>query len=533
MSLRTSIELHPDGCRVVVVRAVPPVRRGATGDVRVERFVSELASLGAGDGEALASALKVLRETRKFPRAAVVTIWGLRTTQQLLRLPPAKPEALVALAAREARKDLSPLGINGQAGQGAVIATALGDEVQVGAHRRREVSLVAASNAEVSRRIQPVIDAGFVVEAVLTPALGLAAIARRRRDAIAGSAGAYVAVTKRATALAIVRDGLLLFAREMPWGYGQVEGGKREDVAGRLAAELRRSILFFKQTFRSPVESVVLCGDIPNLRLLTAPLGEALNVPVATLDSLAGIDAASVPEPADRFRAEVAALRLAIAAGAEAAPPMNLLPASIRRGREARSELLRLAAGAVAGVLIVASWTMVVQHTAANERTAIASLEQQVTRLEPEAARMADLRRAHAVATAQQAALAAFDTQGPRAARVLEAISGAAPDAVVIRSIKLETDGAAWRMSLSGIAVATSPASGQAALNTFLDRLSASPFAGAPVEPPSLRVVSAATASSSEGAPGEASGPAASSRPFALPEGLSGVEFTALFRIAK
>ncbi|HXH25974.1 MAG TPA: hypothetical protein VNI78_12030 [Vicinamibacterales bacterium] len=525
MSLRTSIELHPDGCRVVVVRVAPPVRRGAAGDVRVERFVSELAGLGAGDGEALASALEVLRETRKFPRPAVVTIWGLRTTQHLLRLPPAKPEALDALAAREVRKDIAPLEVDGE---GAVVATAFGDEVQVGAHRRREVSLVAASNAEVRRRIQPVIDAGFVVEGVFTPALALAAIARLRRDTIAGAAGACVAIAARAASLAIVRDGLLLFAREMPWGHATAG----EDIAGRLAAELKRSILFFKQTFRSPVEWVALCGDMPNLRSLTVPLGEALNVPVSTLDSLAGIDAASVPEPADRFRAEVAALRLAIAAGAEAAPPMNLLPASIRRGREARSELLRLAAGAVAGVLIVASWTMLVQRTAANQRTAIASLEQQVALLEPEAARMADLRRAHAVATAQQAALAAFDTQGPRAARVLEAISRAAPDAVIIRSIKLETDGAAWRMSVSGIAVAASPASGQAALNTFLDRLSASPFAGAPVEPPSLRVVSAASTLSPGGAPEEAGAPG-SSQAFALPEGMSGVEFTALFRIAK
>jgi Tfp pilus assembly protein PilN/Tfp pilus assembly PilM family ATPase len=530
---RTSIELHPDGCRVVVVRSGSATSRGASADVRVERFVSELAGLGQGDDVALASALRALRETGKFPREAVVTIWGLRTTQHFLRLPPAKPEVLTALAAREARKDIAPLEIDNQ---GAVVATALGDEVQVGAHRRREVSLVAASNAEVGRRIQPILDAGFVVEGVLTPALALAAMARGRRDTIAGVAGGYVAITARATALAIVRDGLLLFTREMPWGYGAEGGrdGKGEAVAGRLAAELKRSILFFKQTFRSPVEWVALCGDMPNLRSLTAPLGDALNVPVATLDSLAGFDAASLPEPADRFRADVAALRLAIAAGAEVRPPMNLLPASIRRARQGRAERVRLVAGVAAGLLITASWTMLVERTATNQQAALASLEQQVARLEPEAGRIAGLRQAHAIATAQQAALVAFDTQGPRAARVLEAISRAVPDAVVLRRITLETEGPAWRMTVSGVAVADTPASGQAALNTFLDRLSASPFAGAPVESPSLRVVSAASATRPpDGTLGAASAPAGSSEEFPLPEGMSGVEFTALFRIAK
>ena len=113
-----------------------------------------------------------------------------------------------------------------------------------------------------------------------------------------------------------MRDGLLLFAREMPWGHATTAAAEGESVADRLASELRRSILFFKQTFRAPVEAVVLCGDMRNLRTLTAPLGTAIAIPVHTLDALAGLDAESVPEPADQFRAAVASLRLGISAEA-------------------------------------------------------------------------------------------------------------------------------------------------------------------------------------------------------------------------
>ena len=40
----------------------------------------------------------------------------------------------------------------------------VGPDVQVGTHRRREVSLVAVVEADVRRQIQPIADAGFVVQ---------------------------------------------------------------------------------------------------------------------------------------------------------------------------------------------------------------------------------------------------------------------------------------------------------------------------------------------------------------------------------
>ena len=322
MPTRTSIELYPEGCRLIDV-SVPSRGAGTAGGSQAR--VRSFASLEAADGSGLSAQLASLRADHKLARTAWVTVWGLRSAQQFLRLPPAKPADLEALAAREARKEIAPLETDGDR---ATIGIMAGSEVVVGTQRRREVSMVAVSTTEVLRRIQPIVDAGFVVEGVLTPALALTAVARAGREVVPGSAGAFVALGPRATCLAIVRDGILLFARELPWGY---EADPAPDAVGaRLGSELRRSVLFFKQTFRASVDYISLCGDMPNLRALTAPLGEALSVPVQIGDSLAGIDAAAVPHPADRFHGSLAALRLTIAAGTELAPPINLLPASIR-----------------------------------------------------------------------------------------------------------------------------------------------------------------------------------------------------------
>ena len=58
---------------------------------------------------------------------------------------------------------------------------------------------------------------------------------------------------------------------------------------------------------------------------------ERLDVEVEPLDSLFGIDAARLPEPADEFRERSAELRLAWAAAADWQAPINLLRERRRR----------------------------------------------------------------------------------------------------------------------------------------------------------------------------------------------------------
>ncbi len=522
MAARISIELHPNGCRLVEVDLPARGRRASASpaDARVRRFLTEVP--GGDDPVALADFLARYRQQQKLPRAAWITVWGLHTAHQFLRLPPAKPADLEALATREARKDITPLETDGER---ASVATVIGAEVPVGQQRRREVSLTAASASEVRRRIQPFVDAGFVVDGVVTPALALAAVARSQRGTLPGIAAAYVAISARSTCLAIIRDGVVLFVREMAWGH-QSDGGpaSTEDLGARLASELKRSVLFFKQTFRASVDGVVLSGDVPHLRVLTAPLGDALAVPVQTLDSLVGIDADALPEPADQFRLHVSSLRLAIAVGADPAPSANLLPSTIRVARAARIEMVRIGVAAAASLVLMMGAFVFAQRSASSYERQQQDIQQQISQLEPEARRLDDLRQANTLATAQNATLSAFESQGPRFARLLEAISQATPDDIVLTSIRAQADGVTWHVSVEGIAVTADAASGQAAVNSLIKTLTDSPFVGAPTQPPSIRVVSG-----NAGSGGSGSG----DQRIAVPDGMSGVEFVLQFEPVK
>jgi hypothetical protein len=207
-------------------------------------------------------------------------------------------------------------------------------------------------HAEIARQIQPLVDAGFDVRGVCTPAMALTAAARHRERSTSGAIAAYVAIESSAICIAIVRDGVLLFAREIPSEFVESAEGVHES----LVAELQKSLLIFRQSFRAVVERVVLCGGIPNLRALTSSTSAALSVPVETLDSLSGIVADDVPEPADTFRATVAALWPAIAIASEGNQQPTLLPVPTRVQRGRLKEVARIAAAMVAGALALAAW---------------------------------------------------------------------------------------------------------------------------------------------------------------------------------
>ena len=327
MATRTSFELQAGLFRMVEVDADP---RPSTGDVRVRRFFASIDT----DPELIefTAILTRLRQQYAWPRHTSVILWGLRSTHQCVHLPIAADVDLAALANDHAKEEIALIEADGSRPS---LAVTLGANVVVDGQAGREVSLTAAPEPQIVRRIEPLTRAGFIVDRVLTPAMALVSVARGRVDATAGVPSMYVVLAARAICVAVVKDGVLLMARERPWGHAGPAsldyGGSDESFDERLASELRRSLLCFRQSFRTNVESIVLCGDMVGLRRLTTSLATALDLPVQTLDALTGIDAESVPEPAAEFRAEVAALRLAIASGAEPEPYSTLLPPPARR----------------------------------------------------------------------------------------------------------------------------------------------------------------------------------------------------------
>jgi Tfp pilus assembly PilM family ATPase len=521
MPNRTGFDLHPEQCRVVDVH-VPASRSARPADVRVNSF----ALLAEGRmSPTLSEDLRRLRQEQRLAREAWVTIWGLRSIHQFLRLPPAANTHLEALSLREARRELSAL--EGEAGRVSV-ALMIGADVQVGSHRRREVSLTAVPESEITRQLQPLTDAGFDVRGVCTPAMALAAVARRHGRSTPGTTAAYVALESNATCVTIIRDGVLLFSREIPWGFSGAltPDDSNEPVDERLAAEVRRSMLFFRQSFRTAVDRVVLCGGVTNVRALTSSLGSALSLPVETLDSLSGIDAEAVPEPADAFRSVVAALWPAIAVAAETGERANLLPAAIRMRREKRAELTRIAAGFLAGVATVAAWYFITGSTRQARASEVARIEERVATLQPQADRIAAQRRNAETAALQDAALIAFEAQGPRLARLLEALSQSIPPEVVLSEIDAQAEGAHWRTVVTGTAITDDAAGGQNAVKGLLQRLAESPYVGPTAQTSSFRIISG-----DDGAPSRATEESAAPR--SIPQGMSGVEFSARFNVRK
>ena len=143
-----------------------------------------------------------------------------------------------------------------------------------------------------------------------------------------------------------MRGGVLIASRDLAMGVSSTSSARaseprdREDIAARLVDAIGE---FAAAIGGAPgeINQVCVCGGHPELRSMTAPLMEQLDVEVEPLDSLFGIDAARLPEPADEFRERSAELRLAWAAAADSPPTINLLRA---RNRQASKTMLARAA---------------------------------------------------------------------------------------------------------------------------------------------------------------------------------------------
>jgi hypothetical protein len=342
---RTGIDLTPTGCHVVDAE-FSRRRTGADGAVcRVHHY----ASLARTDGDlALTDALKTLLHDESFPRRASVNLWQVRSSHQYRHVP-AADEPQLRIAAHE--YGASVLGMHVA---DVTVAAAVGATRQdTPFSSKTELSFFAAPTQDIRDLLRPILDAGFSVEAVTTPCGALWAQARLRRSSLPGEPHAYVAVGPTQSALGIFADGLLLYGRDLDWGFATAgaDGGRvvdRETISSRLSLELRRSFLYVKQFWEPDVTQVVLCGEMPEIRSLTAPLIERLNVEVETLDTLDGIDSTAVPTD---LSDHISSFRLASAIAVEP-PPANLLP--VPATRFSRMPLRFAAVGTAAAIAIAA-----------------------------------------------------------------------------------------------------------------------------------------------------------------------------------
>lgn len=195
--------------------------------------------------------------------------------------------------------------------------------------------------------LAPVTAAGFRVERVVTPCNALGALARvkplRGDDAIC-----WVAINTGGVAIAAIRPGQQIYARAFGWNSAVGSTGsqarllQRYSLVSYLSPEVKRAMVA-ANAVGYPIRAVVTCGNLPDLRSLTMPLIEELDVEVETLDSLDGLLVS--PTALDRLTDIAAAIRLACAGVvARRTRPWDLA----ERGAARRSAALWRAAAVVA-----------------------------------------------------------------------------------------------------------------------------------------------------------------------------------------
>jgi hypothetical protein len=173
--------------------------------------------------------------------------------------------------------------------------------------------------------LAPLQAAGFRVQRVVSPCNALAALARIRTPRPDGAMG-WLAVDRAGVAIVIARPGEVLYSHAFNWDSSigatgsQARMLQRYSLVAFLAPELRRAIAAAREK-NARVDSIITCGNLPDLRSLTMPLIEELDLEVETLDSLDGL--AFAPEMHDRLTELAPAIRMACAGAATrpARPP--------------------------------------------------------------------------------------------------------------------------------------------------------------------------------------------------------------------
>ena len=480
MATRLGIELLPHVCRIVEVAAgAPPFGGSAPRRPRVRAF-REI-PYNASDPDAFASELR--QALKGLGRRVSAAVWGVHGAHHALLLPPAPPADLAVIARREARS-----------APGGLPAPPLSDTVVPGALRdgQRETGYAAVSSDELSARVQPLVDAGLRLDSVVTPALAHAALAGQRRALLPDAVVAVLSVNAQATALTVVHAGVVLFARELPWGdrtdSAEAEEGQagRAAFASRVAAEVRRSLVYVRQSQGIEVSRLLVCGDLFDLRTLTAPLLNDLAIDVETLDVDDDLDLSKLPEPSDALRSRLGAWRTALAIAAGTKPLTGLRPQDQRRPAVSSELAQRVAGAALVAALAVAAGWGVFGYLSAGVAAKQERMRRTIGVLEPALQRLEDERQRAALANARQAALDAFASQGPRLARVLEAFSQAAPPEIALSAIRVESGAASWRLVVEGRSEGADAGAAHASLGAFLRAVEASPLLGKPSAPPSL-----------------------------------------------
>jgi hypothetical protein len=220
--------------------------------------------------------------------------------------------------------------------------------------------------------LAPLIDAGFEVGAVLTPAQALARVVRSRTvGAPPETAIAAVSINTHGAVIAIVSGSEVVHSRTVEWSLGTPFTGTRSELLDRyllvsqIAPQLEHVIDLVRPVYGTTVTSTVVCGNLPNLRSLAMLLIEEMDIEVEILDAEDLLE----PSVAAQTGAEdVASLQLAAAVAspgerlmsvpAEPEPIRHVAPDRDQRSPTNHTRVRLQNAMAAAAMAVCAVWSV-------------------------------------------------------------------------------------------------------------------------------------------------------------------------------
>jgi hypothetical protein len=232
MPVRLGIELSPTACRIVELDSNPQTDPGAAA-TRIRSY----ARLPRGGVETRSR----LSSLRHLPAAAVV--WGLQADHRQVVV----ERHAFGRMRREAVAAMRNGGVEIRGRVADIFA-----QPRMKGVAARSVVVALASTPGIVTAMRWLAGEGVRVQSIVTPALALMSLARLRRALTAPDRiEAYVVVEELTSALALVRNGVLLAASELAWGYQDEDGfmWQRDEMAGRLAEEIER---FSRRAGRAP-----------------------------------------------------------------------------------------------------------------------------------------------------------------------------------------------------------------------------------------------------------------------------------------
>jgi Tfp pilus assembly PilM family ATPase len=209
---RTGIDLSRGRCIVVDASTTSRWRKhGERSLLRIHHFITLRRPINGG-ADVLTTELKSLADSGTYSRHAWVTLWDIRSSHKYIRVPTERLKDAEGIAREHGATVLAPSGVDTRE---ISVAVFNGQSSRERPHER-ELSFFAAASKDIRAGLNAIRDAGFIVDGVCTPCGALWAQARLRRSATPGAVHAYVAIGVSTSALIIVSDGLLLYAKDLP-----------------------------------------------------------------------------------------------------------------------------------------------------------------------------------------------------------------------------------------------------------------------------------------------------------------------------